>query len=867
MTNLAFDDQTYPPVPGEINPETARFASQGVQAVASPTTQAGKIGTDTATPPKDKPGKRLQNPLGNFSSYTYQISLYMITPDAYNAFIQSGRKDINAIDNLSAAAEQTLFSETDRTEGSSPAADSSTLAKKINKGGAYLIAQSGGVNNSSSHRAPGFDLDFYIDNLKIIQAIGTPETNSATNITSFNFDIVEPYGFSFVSKLKRAADTLKASSSLPNYDKLTNDTRNTFILGFKFLGYDEKGNVIDPNTISSTLGNPIGNAFGIYQRYYDIIISEFKYKIDGKSVTYNIKAASLPFSTAMGLKRGMVQSGASVTGATVYDALMGGTTLTNSSAPIVPNASNNNTAQQGTPSIGLLTKLNNDEIALYNAKTIDIPSQWDVKFLGEANTTIANAVLKSDANVDKRFWPQSSVTKTAEVNPSKEKTNEQPNNVSRQITFGKGISILQAIDQIIKQSSYIADALLEQIQTTLQTDPITGLDEMQPNKNPRPIQWYNIQAEVENLGWDRKQSDFIYKTTYIIQPYITPSVLSAYAGRTDKYPGPDKRYEYWFTGNNSEVIRFEQSLDNNFFNVSLGGENNINLASGAGADIPVVVGQPQNQPKQGEINKGLEAENSYMTSLYSTDSWAKVKLQILGDPDFLMQTESSSLDSLYNLYYGTDGYTISPNGRQVFVELNFNEPVDYKNTDGLLSINQSIGITNYPAYIKEPLEKRGGGIILNIINITHTFRNGKFEQELSCNLGTFPELTTKPVAAEGRQEAASPNPNITAAVQARTGVNLSAQQPRIIQPGQTAAERAVYDAAERAVYVATTQGTASTAILTGSDTAEGAYIGFRTQKRITPITAAPKQDQTRTVPTKIGPVQDDDGGTINYNLF
>jgi hypothetical protein len=36
----------------------------------------------------------------NFSSYTYQLSLYMITPDAYEAFINTGRKDINAINNI-----------------------------------------------------------------------------------------------------------------------------------------------------------------------------------------------------------------------------------------------------------------------------------------------------------------------------------------------------------------------------------------------------------------------------------------------------------------------------------------------------------------------------------------------------------------------------------------------------------------------------------------------------------------------------------------------------------------------------------------------------------------------------------------------
>ena len=104
--------------------------------------------------PTDAPGRRLKNPLGALSSYTYQLSLYMITPDAYDAFNATGRRSINA---LQEATGQT------------------------NTGGAYLIAQSGGINNDQSQRAPGFDLDYYIDNFKLKQAINGEATQSSTN--------------------------------------------------------------------------------------------------------------------------------------------------------------------------------------------------------------------------------------------------------------------------------------------------------------------------------------------------------------------------------------------------------------------------------------------------------------------------------------------------------------------------------------------------------------------------------------------------------------------------------------------------------------------------------------------------------------
>ena len=87
----------------------------------------------TGAADNQKPGLRPQNPLGSLSSYTYQLTLYMITPDAYDAFIQSGRNNINAINN---AANPQVATEVETSMS-----------------GAYIIAQSGGINNKTSKRA------------------------------------------------------------------------------------------------------------------------------------------------------------------------------------------------------------------------------------------------------------------------------------------------------------------------------------------------------------------------------------------------------------------------------------------------------------------------------------------------------------------------------------------------------------------------------------------------------------------------------------------------------------------------------------------------------------------------------------------
>ena len=143
--------------PQQTAPDASGVYNQNSSAPTTSSTQAGDANvpeiTITADRPKKKPGVstgdlpglRLQNPLSSLSSYTYQITLYMITPDAYKAFIESGRTKIDAITNAVDAQ--------------------AAAAVEAGKAGAYIIAQSGGSNNKDGTRA--FDTDFYIDDLMI----------------------------------------------------------------------------------------------------------------------------------------------------------------------------------------------------------------------------------------------------------------------------------------------------------------------------------------------------------------------------------------------------------------------------------------------------------------------------------------------------------------------------------------------------------------------------------------------------------------------------------------------------------------------------------------------------------------------------
>lgn len=647
------------------------------------TTTAGQ--SDTAAAKKARlqaPGRRTSNPLSKFSSSTYQITLYMITPDAYTAFIESGRRNINAL--------------SVNTPGSGG-------------NGAYVIAQSGGINNTSNTRAPGFELDYYIDDLKIKTYLTGKDTKGAVVSTEINFTITEPYGFSFISNLTRAKNALEKTSRSDNYSKV-NPSRQFFVLGIRFQGYDQNGKVMTGKEVfANDTFDPAGNSDGIFERFFDIMITGMKFKLGNSMTTYQVTANTVSAQTTFTVKRGLVKNGAKVSATTVKEALTG------------PD--------------GLITKLNKDQQDLLTkVKSISKPTKYSIQFLGDSEDAIGGASLITKADLDKTKTPLSSkISKTIESNPAFT-TQNVPKTNKKLIQFRKDIPVLQAINQIITQSTYLQNALIAVEKSELEPKPNDPTDGQLITDSQRKIKWYNISSVVKPLGFDTKINDFAYDITYVIQPYETPVIVSTYANKTTRYYGPHKKYEYLYTGQNSEIISYEQTLNNNYTTVVLKQPNDGKAAGGGNAGIPAVTDMfTPNIPRDGELPGGLEAQNNYLTNLTDPHSWAKAKLQILGDPDYLMQDSVSGLNQVYSQFYGSDGFTISPNGGQVFIEIDFKEPIDYKNSTGTMSINRSITFGAYPPDIEAALS----GVSYQILTCTSNFKQGKFTQDLDLQINTF----------------------------------------------------------------------------------------------------------------------------------
>lgn len=668
----------------------AQVAASGDTPPEAPATPAAKSNKKL---PKDFP-ERMSNPLSKFSSYTYQLSLYMLSPDAYNMFSNGdiGRHQVFA--------------------------DSVAGGLGV---GARLIAQSGGANSElkTDTRAPGFDLDFYIDNLKMTSYVSGSATSTASNVVDVTFNIIEPYGFSFTTKLRTALQSLikESSSTIPYYADVSNPLKQLFVLGIRFQGYDKNGKVMSGSDLFSEETMNV-NATGVFERFLDLTILEMHYKLDGRATTYNIKSQCTPIAAAHGSKRGKVSNDARIRASNVAEALGSRVDTAGKSIP-------NKTGMKG-----LLDILNENQQILANTKDektgkpkIRFANKYRVCFIDDGDgisSPIGDASLISTLKREKtRSGPSGAVT----TSESTESTARGGPNLGVYITtFKDGTPIMQAVSEIIKHSSYLEKSQ-KQVTRNDQESQSIGKQGGTDTGGTEPLRWYNLSTDVRVIGWDDLQGDWAYEITYVIQPYDTPSITTTYSNLPVPYYGPHKRYKYWYTGLNSEVMHFEQTLNTQWYNAVLAATGNNN-AQGAGADVATIADVPNNGIKTGSLPGAMDAQNAYVTSLYDPGGWAQAKIKILGDPDYLTTNPPGGLNE-YMQFYHPD-MTINANGGSVFIELDFAEGVDYNNSRGTMDINSSIFVTEYPP------EAGVQGICLRVITVKSTFAGGSFTQEVDC---------------------------------------------------------------------------------------------------------------------------------------
>lgn len=653
---------------------TAQNQSQEDSGTNTRSTTNTPVTATSSTPAMPTTIKRLFNPLRDFSSVTYKISLYAITPDSLNAYYVNGvwkTKDLE------------------------------------------LIVQSGGVNKGlDSSRNKFFNYDFGIDDLEITTLTNAKETGTASNSVDFKFKIYEPYAMTFPTRLLAMQQELQQRANIKTpLKQQTQALAVPLLLVIRFYGYDVNGEIV-AGAATAGGSQTQTDEKAAFERAWPIQITKLNFKLDNKVTVYDLTAKTVNEQVAYGAKRGIVPAPITVTADTVQSAIGG----SNGTSGLLDQINS------------LLNQVTNTE---QDKKKQNVSDVYKVRFM---DTSIQEALIvdkdfyvKSRAPMAKVDSPAQSTVRTSVRTTTVDKKN-------RVIEIASGTSILTAIDQIITQSTYLRDVMKviddEEIEPTLENEQTYTKSE------PKPLYWYCVVPETKIINSDEVRNDYAWEITYVIYKYAVPYAKSLMNGATPKYPGPSKTYNYWYTGKNTEVLSYEQQYNMLYFlGAALGSESGTPENSGDVTPNKAIPGQDAN-PMGVEAGK-KELQNSLKTFLYSPGDQIKAQIKILGDPDYLMPALSGPTSDEYAINPTTTQIFIEIDFKQVedynteSTGITNDTVVDH----GLLKPNSNIVFWDYPEDVKKQTE---GRMVFMLTKVTSRFSKGTFTQDLKTILPNFP---------------------------------------------------------------------------------------------------------------------------------
>ena len=406
---------------------------------------------------------------------------------------------------------------------------------------------------------------------------------------------------------------------------------------------------------------------------------------------------------------------------------------------------------------GLIAALNNYQQQQVKLKKYDVADIYEIKFSDEI---IASATVTPPGGLDKALTGSAvGATPADKLLPNKQ--NMDTSSRIRSATAGQ--QIVQFIDQVLRASSYILDQSAVIWNETTQTWELNG-------KPASQFAWFNITCNAEMLTYDDKRNDHAYRMTFVVTPYQVP-VQSEYF-KPGKFRGVHKVYNYWFTGQNTQVLQYEQHF-NKLWTQAITGTSlgqTIQQQVNSREQWKKHVFPNSNQSSQGAEGKTFEPGANAADYLYSVDQ-AEIKISILGDPAWIPNPQLGYINpTTFNASpFFPDG-TINTSASGAYFEFAWNRPVDYNLQTGLMDPGQN----NYFADRQSGVAGIATEAVTYMANrVTSTFKNGKFSQELYGKWLADAKVTT--AAADVGRPATTPTDE-----QARDSNQSSAETKRLL---------------------------------------------------------------------------------------
>jgi hypothetical protein len=682
------------------------------------------------------------NVLDQYASYSYVSSVYLMSPQSYRSMIQSKQKTIT---------------------------------------GAQLLFQSGGVPENQRFGNGIFDNDYFIDRVQLTSRILGKGSGAAHNVYDMTMTVVEPNGISLISNLDRAVtefvkNTVVSKQSVVLKNRATAEqvkkqsfNQQIYLLAIRFYGYDDQGNLVRGG-VPRPDGSSDPNAF--VEKFYPFIIKNVKFRIANKLTEYTIEC-STPFthinsSTA----RGTIPYNIELSGQTLKDLLSGPAQYASNQTAVTRGGNSSLSADQtalleelernapvpgssaadqlngigfqqlptgpsrapakadAAPTAkktirqGLMAAMNEYQNQLVKDGVYDIPDVYSIEFVNES---LANAKTKKKGPTNKKATANSVGTTAAD---QKLGSKQSMDTTTRTQSVTAGLQIVQFLDQVVRNSSYIEDQQLVTYKESTGEEMINGT----PAKN---VAWYKISMEATPIGdaKDSKRNDYAYNIKFKLHAYKLADLVSPYFVRP-KFIGVVKRYPYWFTGENNAVISYEENF-NNLYQITLSGTGSQltqNYTSNLNDMVTFNYQTRSTESSQGADLKTNEPPSNAAEFLYSPTDLQEVNMTIVGDPAWLQQGEAFAGFSSSNPSWGAflaDG-TINTDAQQVMFEVSFNTPRDYDFSTGLIESDSTATKQSQNNYQAQSVAQQSR--VYRAYEVVSDFAKGKFTQLLKGKL-------------------------------------------------------------------------------------------------------------------------------------
>jgi hypothetical protein len=340
-----------------------------------------------------------------------------------------------------------------------------------------------------------------------------------------------------------------------------------------------------------------------------------------------------------------------------------------------------------------------------------IPDVYEIKF---ADPLLENASMIPAGPKEKEFTGAIPLSASDKLDPTKQNAPLQIR--SRGTTAGQ--QIVQFIDQVMRSSRYIGD----QQNVTWNT----STNSWDPQGKPGQVfAWYNIVSNAVPLKYDPARNDFAYRLIYTITPYQTP-IQSEYFN-AGVFRGVHKVYNYWFTGQNTQVLQYEQSF-NTLWHQAITGDKGSTETIRNQTNTSFLWKKSylpaSNETRQGGTGKTFEPGANAADILYSSD-YAKIKLNIIGDPAWIPSIVPLTSGKFVTAPFNPDG-SINNTASAPYFKFAWNRPVDYNLSTGLMDP----GINNYRTNFVQTAGEAQESVAYIASRCRSSFKGGKFTQEL-----------------------------------------------------------------------------------------------------------------------------------------